>query len=138
MTGKHLGHAEIRGNLQAKSKFPEFTEGQYPLTSSALTIATRFQQAGYTTGAFGKWGLGPVGSTGALDRKGFQQFFGYNCQSVAHSYYPAFLWHNNDKIPLNSTPIAGNAKLVGEVTAEEWIGEIDAVLSDDRRSREVH
>jgi arylsulfatase A len=124
MTGKHLGHAEIRGNLQAKSKFPEFTEGQYPLTSSALTIATRFQQAGYTTGAFGKWGLGPVGSTGAPDRKGFQQFFGYNCQSVAHSYYPAFLWHNNDKIPLNSTPIAGNAKKpVGEVTAEEWIGE---------------
>ena len=124
MTGKHLGHAEIRGNLQAKTKFPEFTEGQYPLTSSALTIANRFQEAGYATGAFGKWGLGPVGSTGAPDKKGFQEFFGYNCQSVAHSYYPPSLWHNNDKVPLNTKAIPGHAKRPeGKITAEEWIGE---------------
>src|SRR5215207_9643627 len=38
MTGKHLGHAEIRGNLQAQSRFPEFTEGQYPLSAQAVTI----------------------------------------------------------------------------------------------------
>ncbi|MCE3016365.1 MAG: arylsulfatase [Pirellula sp.] len=124
MTGKHLGHAEIRGNLQAKTKFPEFTEGQYPLTASALTIANRFQEAGYATGAFGKWGLGPVGSTGAPDKKGFQEFFGYNCQAVAHSYYPSFLWHNNDKFPLNTKAIPGHAKRPeGKITAEEWIGE---------------
>ncbi|MFN7731097.1 MAG: sulfatase-like hydrolase/transferase, partial [Pirellula sp.] len=30
MTGKHLGHAEIRGNKQAKTVFPEFDEGQLP------------------------------------------------------------------------------------------------------------
>jgi arylsulfatase A-like enzyme len=124
MTGKHLGHAEIRGNLQAKTRFPEFNEGQYPLTSSALTMANRFQQAGYATGAFGKWGLGPVGSTGAPDKKGFQEFFGYNCQAVAHSYYPSFLWHNNDKVSLNTKAIPGHARRPdGEITAEEWIGE---------------
>jgi len=32
MTGKHLGHAEVRGNMQAKVHFPEFSEGQIPLT----------------------------------------------------------------------------------------------------------
>ena len=34
MTGKHLGHAEVRGNLQAKVNFPEFTEGQTPLSEN--------------------------------------------------------------------------------------------------------
>ena len=28
MTGKHLGHAEVRGNPQAKEAFPQFVEGQ--------------------------------------------------------------------------------------------------------------
>ena len=38
LTGKHLGHAEVRGNLQAKQHFPEFSEGQYPLSAGAVTI----------------------------------------------------------------------------------------------------
>jgi len=58
MTGKHLGHAEVRGNQQAKVAFPQFPEGQHPLTESALIIAQVFQRAGYATGAMGKWGLG--------------------------------------------------------------------------------
>ena len=80
MTGKHLGHAEIRGNQQAKVAFPQFSEGQHPISQQALTIAQIFQRAGYATGAMGKWGLGPVGSTGDPNRKGFDLFFGYNCQ----------------------------------------------------------
>jgi len=124
MTGKHLGHAEVRGNLQAKQRFPQFTEGQYPISESALTIAQRFQQAGYATGAMGKWGLGPVGSTGDPNRKGFDLFFGYNCQGVAHSFYPAYLWRNADKVVINDLPIPGHKKQPeGEVTLDDWIGQ---------------
>lgn len=124
MTGKHLGHAEVRGNMQAKLRFPEFTEGQYPLTAQAQTFVQLFQQAGYATGAMGKWGLGPVGSTGDPNRKGFDLFFGYNCQSLAHSYYPAHLWRNADKITINAKPVPGAAKqLGGEVKMEDWIGQ---------------
>ncbi len=123
MTGKHLGHAEIRGNQQARLKFPQFTEGQYPLTEQAVTIAQLFQKAGYATGAMGKWGLGPVGSTGDPNRKGFDLFFGYNCQAVAHSYYPPHIWRNADKITINSQPIPGHAKQpVGDVKIDDWIG----------------
>jgi arylsulfatase A-like enzyme len=123
MTGRHLGHAEVRGNMQAKVRFPEFSEGQYPLTEGARTIAQSFQEAGYATGAMGKWGLGPVGSTGDPNRKGFDLFFGYNCQSVAHSYYPAYLWRNAEKIPINAKPIPGHAKVAeGEVKLDDWIG----------------
>jgi arylsulfatase A-like enzyme len=123
MTGKHLGHAEVRGNLQAKARMPQFTEGQYPLTEQAVTFVQLFQKAGYATGAMGKWGLGPVGSTGEPTRKGFDLFFGYNCQGVAHSYYPEYLWRNSDKVTINAKPIPGHAKQPeGEVKLDEWIG----------------
>lgn len=124
MTGKHLGHAEVRGNLQAKRNFPQFDEGQHPLSAQAVTIAQLFQKAGYATGAMGKWGLGPVGSTGDPNLKGFDLFFGYNCQAVAHSYYPPYLWRNAEKVTINEHPIPGHAKQPeGEVKLEDWIGE---------------
>jgi arylsulfatase A len=124
LTGRHLGHAEIRGNRQAQRHFPEFSEGQYPLSATALTIAHRFQQAGYRTGGIGKWGLGPVGSTGAPDRMGFEFFFGYNCQAVAHSFYPPYLWRNQEKISINPHPIPGHARRpTGELALEEWQSE---------------
>ncbi|MBM3845622.1 MAG: arylsulfatase [Verrucomicrobia bacterium] len=124
MTGKHLGRAEVRGNLQARTRFPQFTEGQYPLSAQALTIPTLFQRAGYSTGAMGKWGLGPVGSTGDPNSKGFDLFFGYNCQSVAHSFYPPHIWKNADKIIINSKPIPGHKQQPeGEVRMEDWLGQ---------------
>ncbi|MEQ1829548.1 MAG: arylsulfatase [Pirellula sp.] len=124
MTGKHLGHAEIRGNLQAKTKFPEFDEGQLPLSESAVTIAQIFERAGYATAAMGKWGLGPVGSTGAPNRKGIQYFFGYNCQAVAHSYFPHHLWRNEKKVIINERPIPGHRKQPeGEVRLEDTLGQ---------------
>jgi arylsulfatase A-like enzyme len=124
MTGKHLGHAEIRGNKQAKIHFPEFSEGQHPIRDEAVTIAEVLKQAGYATGAFGKWGLGPVGSTGDPIRQGFDRFFGYNCQAVAHSYYPEFLWDNANRVRLNDRAIPGHRKPAdGPIDANEWVGQ---------------
>lgn len=124
MTGKHLGHAEVRGNMQVRQRMPQFTEGQYPLSEQAITFPQIFQKAGYSTGAMGKWGLGPVGSTGEPSLKGFDLFFGYNCQGVAHSFYPEYLWRNAEKVTINSRPIPGAAKQPeGEVKMDDWIGE---------------
>ena len=94
MSGQHTGHTFIRGN---KSMEPE---GQFPLADSVVTLAEVLQRKGYKTGAFGKWGLGPVGSSGDPKRQGFDKFFGYNCQSLAHRYYPAHLWDNGEKVLL--------------------------------------
>ncbi len=121
MTGKHLGHAEVRGNMQAKVHFPEFNEGQIPLSEKAETIVQQFQRAGYATAAMGKWGLGPVGSTGDPNRKGFDLFFGYNCQAVAHSYFPKYLWRNSEQVLINENAIPGAKKQpMGDVQLEEW------------------
>ena len=94
LTGLHTGHTPIRGNRGYKP------EGQYPFPDSSLTIASVLQSHGYTTGAFGKWGLGYPGSTGTPTKKGFTDFYGYNCQSLAHNYYPDHLWSNDQIIPL--------------------------------------
>jgi arylsulfatase A-like enzyme len=124
MTGQHLGHAEIRGNAQAKKAFPEFDEGQHPITEKAKTFPMLFQKAGFKTGAMGKWGLGPVKSSGDPSLKGFDLFFGYNCQAVAHSYFPGHLWRNQDKIPINPQPIPGHQKKPeGEIKLEDYQGE---------------
>jgi arylsulfatase A len=125
MTGLHLGHAEIRGNRQAHKSFPEFTEGQHPIRPDAKTIAEVFQAAGYATGAFGKWGLGPVGSTGEPNAQGFDAFFGYNCQAVAHSYFPKSLWRNREAVIINPTrSIPGHQQQPdGPVNLDDWQGE---------------
>lgn len=91
-TGLHTGHTPVRGN---KSYEPE---GQTPLPDSVITFANVLQQNGYATAAFGKWGLGYITTSGDPNKKGFDKFYGYNCQALAHNYYPDHLWNNHDKI----------------------------------------
>jgi arylsulfatase A-like enzyme len=94
MTGQHTGHTPIRGNKEWQP------EGQWPIPESAFTLAEMLGQAGYTTGGFGKWGLGYPGSEGDPNMQGFDEFYGYNCQRMAHNYYPGHLWDNQDKVIL--------------------------------------
>lgn len=120
MTGLHLGHTAVRGNKRAEG----YPEGQHPLPDETLTIAEHFKKAGYATGAFGKWGLGPAGSSGDPNRQGFDVFFGHNCQGVAHSFYPPHLWKNGDQVPLNAKPVPGHGKQPeGDVLLKDWTGE---------------
>ncbi|MEM1443796.1 MAG: arylsulfatase [Verrucomicrobiota bacterium] len=106
MTGKHPGFAEVRTNRGVKP------EGQHPITEGEVTMAELLEDEGYVCGAFGKWGLGNIWSTGSPHSQGFERFFGYNCQSHAHSYYPATLWDNEEKFPLkNDPPVPGHAGL---------------------------
>jgi arylsulfatase A-like enzyme len=96
MTGQHTGHTPVRGN---KGMQPE---GQTPLPDSSLTFVNGLQDAGYATAAFGKWGMGFITTSGAPNKKGFDRFFGYNCQSLAHDYYPDHLWDNDTKVELQA------------------------------------
>ena len=99
LTGTHSGHTAIRGNLPAKGR-PGIPEGQQELPAGTRTIFHDFREAGYRTGAFGKWGLGYITTEGNPAAQGVDEFFGYNCQTLAHSYYPDHLWENDTKILL--------------------------------------
>lgn len=105
LTGRHSANAEIRGNREVQP------EGQHPLAADQLTLAEVLRDAGCTTAAIGKWGLGPVGSTGDPNAQGFDFFFGYNCQREAHSYYPDHLWRNAERVEQNDgVRVPGHAK----------------------------
>jgi len=95
LSGQHTGHTPVRGNKEVQP------EGQSPLKAGVFTLAEMLKDAGYTTGAFGKWGLGFVGSEGDPNAQGFDEFFGYNCQRYAHRYFPEYLWHNDQKVYLD-------------------------------------
>ena len=67
MTGMHSGHAQIRFNNELAERgavnnydsvyVHKELEGQFPLQANTMTIGRMMQQAGYTTGCFGKWGI---------------------------------------------------------------------------------
>jgi arylsulfatase A len=96
MTGMHTGHTPIRGNKRVQP------EGQVPLPKEYTTVAQVLKNAGYVTGAFGKWGLGFLENEGSPLKHGFDKFYGYYCQSLAHRYYPEYLWDNETKINLEN------------------------------------
>ncbi len=94
MTGQTTGHTPIRGNKEYAN------EGQWPLPEKTVTIPKLLKEAGYVTGGFGKWGLGYPGSEGDPNNQGFDKFYGFNCQRLAHNYYPSHLWDNQGKVIL--------------------------------------
>jgi len=103
MTGQHTGHTPIRDNKEIKPI------GQEPPPAKAITIGEVLQEAGYQTGAFGKWGLGGPGSEGRPTNQGFDTFFGYLGQRRAHFYYPEFLFRNSERVPLEGNKVGANA-----------------------------
>ena len=121
LTGKHTGHAYIRGNdemaergdvwdFAAASNDPNL-EGQRPLPAGTTTVGSILQTAGYTTGCIGKWGLGAPLTEGAPNKQGFDFFYGYNCQRQAHTYNPLHLWKDDKKVILNNQLVAPRTKL---------------------------
>jgi arylsulfatase A len=105
MTGRHPGRAVVRNNREAQP------EGQFPLPEGTVTLGKLLKQTGYSTGAFGKWGLGGPGTSGDPLKQGFDRFFGYNCQRIAHNYYPTSLWSNAERVALRNQPFAAQQKL---------------------------
>jgi arylsulfatase A len=102
MTGLHSGHAPIRGNREI------MPIGQYPLQYGTVTFPKILQEAGYVTGAFGKWGLGPPDSEGSPALQGFDRFFGLLCQRRSHFFYPEFLFNVEPGKPAERVYLEGN------------------------------
>ena len=89
MTGLHTGHTPVRAN----------TGGVF-LLDKEVTVAEVLRTAGYTSGCFGKWGLGDIGTEGVPWKQGFDEFFGYLHQAHAHFYYPPYLYDNDKQFEL--------------------------------------
>jgi arylsulfatase A-like enzyme len=81
---------------------------------------------GYATACVGKWGLGMFDTTGSPLKKGFEHFFGYNCQEHAHSYFPRYLY-NDDRafaLPGNEGQLgSGVGSSLGRTYAQDLIAD---------------
>jgi arylsulfatase A-like enzyme len=112
-TGLHTGHCPVRGNWEW------YPEGQYPLPEETVTIAEVAKTAGYATATFGKWGMGFFDTTGSPSKQGVDHFFGYNCQRHAHSYFPTYLYADDQPFVLPGN----NGRNVGKTYAQDLIQE---------------
>lgn len=80
MTGLHTGHLTVRGN------------GEVPLPADEKIIPQYLKEAGYTTGLFGKWGLGQSHTTGSPENKGWDYFSGLLHHVEGHYQHPDSAW----------------------------------------------
>lgn len=121
LTGKHSGHAYVRGNDEwtergdvwnYKAAILDSTlEGQRSIPNKTITIANKLKESGYTTAMVGKWGLGAPHTESIPNNFGFDYFYGFNCQRQAHTYYPVHLYENKARVYLGNDTIAPNTKL---------------------------
>lgn len=119
LTGKHQGHAAIRGNKEKGGFTYNDAEGQTPIAASETTIAEVLKRRGYTTGLVGKWGLGgPQPGESPLDH-GFDYFYGYLCQRRAHNFYPVYLWKNRQPDILGNKPFNAHQRITAPLDSEQ-------------------
>jgi arylsulfatase A len=118
LTGRHGGHSYIRGNYEMGGFADSLEGGQMPLPEGTVTIGSMLQQAGYTTGAIGKWGLGMQYSTGDPNKQGFNYFYGYLDQKQSHNFYPSHLWENGKADKLNNEYINVHQPLAAETAKD--------------------
>ena len=124
----HSGHTPIRGNQE---KDPE---GQFPLPAGTKTIFQMMKDDGYKTSAFGKWGLGYIGTSGDPQKQGCETFFGYNCQMLAHSYYPDHLWDNDRRVELKDNVLEvqyGKGTYAADLIHQKALEYLDKMNTDE-------
>ncbi len=119
LSGLHTGHTVIRGNKGVEP------EGEYPIPKVTFTIAELLKEKGYSTGAFGKWGLGYPSSEGDPLQQGFDTFYGYNSQSLAHHYYPDHLWDNENKVMLTENEGVKNGQYAPDLIHKQALSFIE-------------
>jgi arylsulfatase A-like enzyme len=89
LTGRHTGHAQIRGNGTSALR-PDPQD---------LTVATLLKRAGYQTAMIGKSSVAGQDDAPRLpNAKGFDHFFGYLHHSLAHDYFPRQLFRDGQTI----------------------------------------
>jgi arylsulfatase A len=90
MTGRHTGHAWVRGN------------GEIPLREEDITIGTVLRDTGYRTAIIGKWGLGQEDTAGRPDRKGFEYSYGILDHRHAHRQFTDHAYRNGSRVPADT------------------------------------
>jgi len=128
LTGRHTGGVDVQ-DLKRVDHKETLTDlrGDWPMTARAYTLHAALKKAGYATAAFGKWGMGEYGTTGAPDKHGVDYFYGYTDHRMCHTYYPPFLWRKGVKEVINNPGILGHIRQPeGDVQTSTYTGQVHA------------
>jgi arylsulfatase A-like enzyme len=120
MTGRHSGHARIRGNHGRAGL------ARVPLRADDITVAEVLKSAGYATAIAGKWGLGEPGNEGIPNRQGFDHWFGYLNNDLAEDYFPEKIWKNEQETTLRGNLGGKRGQYSNDLMTEEALGFIKA------------
>ncbi|MCP5524323.1 MAG: arylsulfatase [Verrucomicrobiales bacterium] len=115
MVGQHTGHSPIRANREIQP------EGQMPLPAGTFTVARLLKDTGYDTACIGKWGMGMFHTSGSPLKVGFDHFYGYNCQRHAHSYFPTYLYNDDQRFELPGNDGGTKVDTKGAIYAQDLI-----------------
>lgn len=119
-TGLHMGNCPTRANREIQP------EGQRPLPPDTVTIGKILKSAGYKTATMGKWGMGMFDTSGSPLKNGIDHFFGYNCQRHAHSYFPTYLWDDDQRVEIPENAAGAKKVYAQELIQQEvlkWVDE---------------
>jgi arylsulfatase A-like enzyme len=138
LTGRHTGGVSVQDLKRADpTETLEDLRGDWPMAADTYTLHRALAGSGYKTAAFGKWGMGDYGTSGAPDRHAVDYFYGYTDHRMCHTFYPPYLWKNGVKQALNVPGVLGHARQPeGEVRAETYRGQkhaSEAVLEEALR-----
>jgi arylsulfatase A-like enzyme len=121
LTGRHTGHAAVRGNDRAR------------LNPAEPTLAAVLQKAGYRTACVGKWGFGSAdGKEGGPERHGFDQSLCYMTHGQAHNYWPDVLWRDGRPEPFTNVVSKGVASVKNEYAPDLFLKEGLKFIDDNR------
>lgn len=109
MTGKHTGHARIRGNMCKTGGIEGIREGlpgtvrRTNLQPEDKTIANVLKENGYYSCLVNKWHLDGFDlNAGPLDR-GFDEFYGWLIHEPrSHNFYPDIRWKNRERYEISA------------------------------------
>src|SRR5215212_7363979 len=128
LTGRHTGGCDVQDLKRVDPKeTADDLRGDWPMSAKTYTLHTALRKGGYATSAFGKWGMGEYGTTGAPDKHGVEYFYGYTDHRMCHTFYPPFLWRNGVKDVVNQPGIPGHTRQpTGEVNDAAYTGQLHA------------
>lgn len=121
MTGMHQGHTrQVRDNTF-----------DTPI-ADVHTLGSVLKEAGYTTAAIGKWGIGGVGNGSTGDtgyararERGFDYFYGLFDHLAGHHHYPAnsgcYVWENETDVTAKLKNGSAYSTDLFTARAKDWI-----------------
>jgi len=126
LTGKHTGHARIRGNMTRQGGVEGFKDGvpvrRPSLLDTDTTVAHILQENGYRTFLVNKWHVEGFSESAHPQRKGFDEFVGWLVKEPkSHNHYPEIRFKGYEPYVVEENKGGKHGKHATDMATEEAV-----------------